>query len=89
MAVEAQRVDILRLVMKRGLPVIMTGVAIGLLASFALTRLISSLLCGLSATDSFTFAAMTAVVAAVGLIACIIPARRPTQVDLTRKAPNG
>jgi putative ABC transport system permease protein len=81
MAVGAQRVDILRLVMKRGLAVIMTGVGIGLLASLALTRLMSSLLYGLSATDPITFAAVSGVVIAAGLVACIIPARRATRVD--------
>jgi len=57
------------------------GVAIGLAASFGLTRLISSLLFGVKAGDLATFLAMSGILSAVAAIACYIPARRATRVD--------
>ena len=73
--------QLLRLVIGHGLVLAAIGVAIGLAASFGLTRLMSSLLYGVKATDVSTFAAVTAVLSAVAVLACYIPARRATRVD--------
>jgi ABC-type antimicrobial peptide transport system permease subunit len=69
------------LVMKRGMGVALAGMAIGIAAAFALTRLMSSLLFGVSATDPFAFIAVVATLILVALLACWIPARRATRVD--------
>ena len=73
--------QLLRLVMGRGLALAAIGVTIGLAASFGLTRLMSSLLYGVKATDVSTFAAVAALLSAVAALACYIPARRATRVD--------
>jgi putative ABC transport system permease protein len=81
LALGAQRGDVLWLVLKRGLKLASAGVAIGLLASLALTRLIKELLFGVSATDPLTFAVIAVLLIAVALLACWIPARRAAKVD--------
>jgi predicted permease len=81
MALGAQRRDVMRLVLDRGARLALTGTAIGLLASFGLTRLMSSLLYGISASDPLTFAAVAIVLVAVALLACYIPAHRAMRVD--------
>jgi len=81
LALGAQRGDVLWLVLKRGLKLASAGVAIGLLASLALTRLIKGLLFGVSATDPLTFAVIAILLIAVALLACWIPARRAAKVD--------
>jgi putative ABC transport system permease protein len=81
MALGAQQTSILRLVLLNGFRLVATGVLIGLLASFALTRFLASQISGVSVTDPWTFAAVVAVVVSVGLAACLLPARRATRVD--------
>ena len=73
--------NILFLVLRKGMGLTFLGVAIGLAASFALTRLMSSLLFGVTAADPLTFTTVPLVLVAVALLACYIPARRATKVD--------
>jgi putative ABC transport system permease protein len=81
LALGAQLRDVLGLVLKKGMVWALLGVAIGLIAAFALSRLMTSLLFGVSARDPITFAGIALVLLAVALLACFIPARRATKVD--------
>jgi putative ABC transport system permease protein len=81
MVLGAQGGDVLGLVMKQGAGMVVIGLAAGLIAAFALTRLMASLLFAVAPTDAATFAGVTAVLAAVALAACYVPARRATRVD--------
>ncbi len=81
MALGAQVGDVLKMILGQGMLLISAGIVIGVLASFALTRLLKSLLFGVSVTDPLTFIAITLLLMLVALLACYIPARRATKVD--------
>jgi putative ABC transport system permease protein len=80
-ALGAQRRHILRLVLGHGVKLAGIGVIAGVVASLALTRLLSSLLFGVSASDPFTFTGVAVLLTLVALVACYIPARRAMRVD--------
>ncbi|HEX8686692.1 MAG TPA: FtsX-like permease family protein, partial [Pyrinomonadaceae bacterium] len=81
MALGAQARSVLRLVAGQGMILTIIGMFIGIAASLALTRLMEGLLFGVSTTDPVTFALYSIILAAVALVACLIPARRATKVD--------
>ncbi len=81
LALGAQLKDVLSLVLKKGMRWTLLGVAIGLAGAFALSRLMTGLLFGVSATDPLTFIGIALVLSAVALVACFVPARRATKVD--------
>jgi putative ABC transport system permease protein len=81
MALGAQPRDIFRLVVGQGMLLTSVGVGIGLLAAFGVTRLMSSLLFGVSAADPLTFGGVALVLAGVAVLGCYLPARRATRVD--------
>lgn len=81
MALGSSKEHILRLVIGRGLRLTFTGVAMGLVVSFALTRYLGSMLLDVTSTDALTFSIVAILLCAVALFACFIPARRAMQVD--------
>jgi putative ABC transport system permease protein len=81
MALGAQSTDVLKMVVGQGLVLALIGVGCGLLGALLLTRVMSSLLFGVSATDPSMFVSIPFILAAVALAACYIPARRATKVD--------
>lgn len=81
MALGAQPRDVLKLVVGQGMALTIGGAAIGLLGAWSLTRLMKTLLFGVSVTDPATFAGVALLLTIVALLACYIPARRATKVD--------
>jgi len=81
MALGAQRSDIFRMVVGKGLGLVAAGIAIGVGASLGATRLLASQLFGVTTTDVWTFATVIAIVVIVGAMACFLPARRAIRVD--------
>ncbi|HSE25465.1 MAG TPA: ABC transporter permease [Pyrinomonadaceae bacterium] len=81
MALGARTVDVLRLILVNGMSLVGIGVVLGLAGAVALTRLMSSLLFDVAATDKATFAIVAGVLIVVGMVACYLPARRATKVD--------
>jgi ABC-type antimicrobial peptide transport system permease subunit len=81
MALGAPRGRILTMVVRQGLELTAAGVVLGLLGALALTRVMSTLLFGISATDVVTFGLVPVLLIVVAVVACLIPARRATNVD--------
>ncbi len=81
LALGAQGRDVLMMIVKQGSKLILLGLAIGLFGAYALTRLLATLLFGVTAKDPLTFAAVATLLAIVALLACYIPAWRATKVD--------
>jgi ABC-type antimicrobial peptide transport system permease subunit len=81
MALGAQVRDVLKLIVSYGMMLVIVGIVIGLIGSFLLTRVFSSLLLGVGTTDPLTFAGVGILLVAVALVACLIPARRAAKVD--------
>jgi putative ABC transport system permease protein len=81
MAVGARPLDILKLVFGQSMAMTMVGIAFGLLGAYSVTRVIKSLLFGVTTTDPFTFAAVTLLLSSVALLATYVPARRAMRVD--------
>ena len=81
MALGAQSADVLRLFIKQGMAMVMLGVAIGLIGAFALTRVMTSLLFDVSASDPLTFACVALLLSLIAMLACYLPARRAARID--------
>jgi putative ABC transport system permease protein len=81
MALGASRESVLRMVLSQGLRLTFVGVVIGLAAAFGMSRVLASLLFGVRPSDPLTIAAVVAVISAVALLACYLPARVATRVD--------
>jgi putative ABC transport system permease protein len=81
MALGARRFDVLKLVVRQGMLLTLVGVVLGLGGAFALTRVMSTLLFGVTAKDPVTFGVVAALLIAVAFVACFVPALRATKVD--------
>lgn len=81
MALGAHQRSILKMVLGKGVRLVVVGILIGLFASFGLTRFLASQIWGVSVTDPWTFASVVALVVLVGIAACLLPARRAARVD--------
>jgi putative ABC transport system permease protein len=81
LAIGAQPRQVLMLILKQGLTLTVVGVILGLVAGFALTRLLTGLLFGVEALDPTTFATISLLLVLVSLLACYLPARRAMRID--------
>ena len=81
MALGAPRASVLRLILRQGLLLVATGMALGMVAAIALTQVIRSFLWGITPTDPVTFMIAGAALAALAFIACYVPARRALKID--------
>jgi putative ABC transport system permease protein len=81
MALGAQQLHVLKMIFGQSLVMLLIGTVIGLAGAFALTRLMSTLLFGITATDPLTYLSVVGILTFVALLACYIPARRAAKVD--------
>ncbi len=81
MALGAQRLDVMRLVMQDGAQMTLAGVVIGIIGALAATRLMRSMLFGVKPVDPLTFIAVAVLLCTIALLACYVPARRAMNVD--------
>jgi putative ABC transport system permease protein len=81
MALGARRPNVLALIVKQGMALVLMGIAVGTVLSFGMTRLISGMLFGITATDPLTFAGVAALLGAVAFLANYLPALRAASVD--------
>jgi putative ABC transport system permease protein len=81
MALGARALHILQLILRHGLVLVVCGVALGVAGALALTRFLTTLLFGITPTDTFTFVVVAAIFFFIAMVAALIPARRATKVD--------
>jgi putative ABC transport system permease protein len=81
LALGAQRIDVVRMILRQGLRLALAGVAVGLVGALAVSQLMGGLLYGVRPTDPLTFAVVTLLLIVVALLACYMPARRAITID--------